>query len=137
MYSLKDIYNNSFELDDTNKIVIKDSDDDVFDIFGMQKTTEELKESIIASKNYKECFSIGVVGEWGIGKSTIIDLTKNGLENSNDFVIIDNFDPWAIKSQDALILAMYNTIMENLGENIKIGDVIGVRRNKETSVCMT
>lgn len=39
MYSLKDIYN-SFELDDTNKIVIKDSDDDVFDIFGMQKTTE-------------------------------------------------------------------------------------------------
>lgn len=118
MYSLKDIYNNSFELDDTNKIVIKDSDDDVFDIFGMQKTTEELKESIIASKNYKEGFSIGVVGEWGIGKSTIIDLTKNGLENSNDFVIIDNFDPWAIKSQDALILAMYNTIMENLGENI-------------------
>ena len=30
-----------------------------------------------------------------------------------------------------------DNLVENLGENIKIGDVIGVRRNKETSVCMT
>nr|WP_315048077.1 hypothetical protein [uncultured Leptotrichia sp.] len=28
-------------------------------------------------------------------------------------------------------------VEDNLGENIKIGDVIGVRRNKETSVCMS
>ena len=28
-------------------------------------------------------------------------------------------------------------VEDNLVENIKIGDVIGVRRNKETSVCMT
>ena len=28
-------------------------------------------------------------------------------------------------------------VEENLVENIKIGDVIGVRRNKETSVCMS
>lgn len=30
-----------------------------------------------------------------------------------------------------------DNLVENLVENIKIGDVIGVRRNKETSVCMT
>ena len=30
-----------------------------------------------------------------------------------------------------------DNLVKNLGENIKIGDVIGVRRNKETSVCMT
>lgn len=28
-------------------------------------------------------------------------------------------------------------VEENLGENNKISDVIGVRRNKETSVCMS
>lgn len=27
-------------------------------------------------------------------------------------------------------------VEDNLGENIKIGDIVGVRRNKETSVCM-
>ena len=28
-------------------------------------------------------------------------------------------------------------VEENLVENIKIGDIVGVRRNKETSVCMS
>ena len=34
-------------------------------------------------------------------------------------------------------ICVEDNLVENLGENIKIGDVIGVRRNKETSVCMT
>ena len=118
MYSLEDILKNQFQSDNTNKIIIKDNDDDIFDIFGIHRTIEELKESILESKNYKECFSIGVVGEWGIGKSTIIDLTKKELDNEKELLVIDDFDPWAIKSQDALILAIYNTILENLGENI-------------------
>ena len=122
MYTINDVFYTNFNSDTYNKILIDDNYDDnnldIFDIFGIRRTREELKESILASKNYKEGFSIGVVGEWGSGKSTIIDLTKKEIEVRNDFIIIDDFDPWAIKSQDALILAMYNTIMENLGENI-------------------
>ena len=34
-------------------------------------------------------------------------------------------------------ICVEDNLVENLVENIKIGDVIGVRRNKETSVCMT
>lgn len=34
-------------------------------------------------------------------------------------------------------ICVEDNLGENLGENIKIGDVIGVRRNKETSVCMS
>ena len=122
MYTINDVFYNNFNSDTYNKILIDDNYDDnnfdIFDIFGLRRTREELKESILASKNYKEGFSIGVVGEWGSGKSTIIDLTKKEKEFRNDFIIIDDFDPWAIKSQDALILAMYNTIIENLGENV-------------------
>lgn len=111
MHSLNEIYNNSFELDDTNKIVIKDSDDDIPDAFKIDRTKDELK---IAINKYS---TIGVVGKWGSGKSTLINSTITEI-NKNNYIIIDDFDPWAIKSQDALILAMYNTIMENLGENI-------------------
>lgn len=122
MYTINDVFYNNFNSDTYNKILIDDNYDDnnfdIFDIFGLRRTREELKESILASKNYKEGFSIGVVGEWGSGKSTIIYLTKKEKEFRNDFIIIDDFDPWAIKSQDALILAMYNTIIENLGENV-------------------
>lgn len=111
MHSLKEIVSNSFDLDDTNKIVIKDSDDDIPDAFNIGRTKKELK---IAINKYS---TIGVVGEWGSGKSTLINSTITEI-NKNNYIIIDDFDPWAIKSQDALILAMYNTIMENLGENI-------------------
>ncbi len=111
MHSLKEIVSNSFNSDDTNKIVIKDSDDDIPDAFNIDRTKEELK---IAINKYS---TIGVVGEWGSGKSTLINSTITEI-NKNNYIIIDDFDPWAIKSQDALILAMYNTIMENLGENI-------------------
>ena len=34
-------------------------------------------------------------------------------------------------------ICVEDNLVENLGENIKIGDVIGVRRNKEASVCMS
>ncbi len=43
MHSLKEIVNNHFNLDDTNKIVIKDSDDDIPDAFNIDRTKEELK----------------------------------------------------------------------------------------------
>ena len=70
------------------------------------------------SKINNDCFTIGVIGEWGSGKSTIINFAKQELKDTKDFIIIDDFDPWTINSEDALILAMYNTIIENLGENI-------------------
>lgn len=100
---------------------IEDSDKIEHDLFGRTPIVNNLYDSITNFKERSDCFTIGVVGEWGSGKSSIIELTKNKILNNefkDKFIIIDDFDPWAIKSQDALILAMYNTIMENLGENI-------------------
>jgi putative uncharacterized protein CPE1287 len=117
IFTLQDILNlkyNKFNINNLgniDKIIIKDSDDDIPDIFKIDKTKEELK---IAISKYS---TIGVVGEWGSGKSTLINSTIKELDKS-DFIIIKDFDPWPIKSQDTLILSMYNTIMENLGENI-------------------
>ena len=110
-YTLNQLLIASFEIKDISKIIIKDSDDDIPDVFKTGETKEELRTSI------NKYSTIGVVGEWGIGKSTLINSTITEI-NKNNYIIIDDFDPWAIKSQDALILAMYNTIMGNLGENI-------------------
>lgn len=113
IFTLKDILDlkTNNNLKNIDKIIIKDSDDDIQDIFKIDRTKEELK---IAINKYS---TIGVVGEWGSGKSTLINSTIKELDKT-DFIIIKDFDPWSIKSQDALILAMYNTITENLGENI-------------------
>lgn len=110
-YTLNQLLSASFEIKDISKIIIKDGDNDIPDIFKIDQTKNELISDI---NNYS---SIGIVGEWGTGKSTLINSTIKELYKS-DFIIIKDFDSWSIKSQDAIILAMYNTIMENLGENI-------------------
>lgn len=110
-YTLNQLLSASFEIKDISKIIIKDGDNDIPDIFKINQTKKELISDI---NNYS---SIGIVGEWGTGKSTLINTTIKELDKS-DYIIIKDFDSWAIKSQDALILAMYNTIIENLGENI-------------------
>lgn len=111
-----------YYLNDSNlkNIQIIDNDKIDSDLFIRTQFVDNLHYSITSTSNYSDSFSIGVVGEWGSGKSSIIYLTIKELikENINNYIIIDDFDPWAIKSQDALILAMYNTIMDALGENI-------------------
>ena len=117
VYSLWDIYTGNFNNEDLKNLKIEDKDKIEHDLFRRELIIDNLYNSIINSKDKTDCFSIGIVGEWGSGKSTIIELSKNKVLNDK-FIIIDDFDPWVIKSQDAIILAMYNTIMENLEKNI-------------------
>ena len=120
--TLVDIYNGDYSLICLIDMIIKDSDKIREDLFERNQIIDNLCYSIITSIDSLDCFTIGVVGNWGSGKSTILELTKKAMRKKflidYDLVIIDDFDPWAIKSQDSLILAMYNTIMENLGKNI-------------------
>ena len=121
VYSLWDIYTGNFNNEDLKNLKIEDKDKIEHDLFRRELIIDNLYNSIINSKDKTDCFSIGIVGEWGSGKSTIIALSKNKVlkdKFKEKFIIIDDFDPWVIKSQDAIILAMYNTIIENLGENI-------------------
>lgn len=125
VYTLADIYysfsfNDMIKLQkkDKNMILIEDNIKIQKDLFGRDQIISNLSSSISSSMKYNNCFTIGVVGEWGSGKSTIIDLAIKELKSNNKFIIIDDFDPWVIKSEDALILTMYNTITENLEMNI-------------------
>lgn len=117
-FTLEDFYTGKFDSDLLKNVLIKDSDKIKYDLFGRKPIIINLCNSIIMSKINNDCFTIGVIGEWGSGKSTIINFAKQELKDTKDLIIIDDFDPWTINSEDALILAMYNTIIENLGENI-------------------
>lgn len=116
--TLWDIYTGNINDTDLKNLKIEDSDKIEHDLFERTQFVDNLHYSITSTSNYSDNFSIGVVGEWGSGKSTIINFAKQELKDEKDLIIIDDFDPWAIKSQDALILAIYNTIIENLGKNI-------------------
>lgn len=77
--------------------------------------------NIITSTNSKDKFVISLEGQWGSGKTTILNNTKKKIitynENTKDkeIVIIDKFNPWIYKDEKALLLNMLNCIMEKSG----------------------
>ena len=120
--TLWDIYMGNFNLYTLLATNIIDSKKIKGDLFERKSIIDNISNTILSSLDCSNSFTIGIVGEWGSGKSTIIELVKEDINKNEIFkknvIIVDDFDPWAIKSQDALILAIYNTIMEKLGGNI-------------------
>ena len=56
-----------------------------------------------------ECLTIGVMGEWGCGKTSLINLTKEYLKNSE--IKIMNFNPWIYSSYNQLIEEFFNELI--------------------------
>ena len=81
-FTLSDIYSNNFKIDDLENLKIYDSDKITYDLFGREQIINNLYFSITDLTSSSECFKIGVVGEWGSGKSSIIKLTKNKILNN-------------------------------------------------------
>lgn len=70
----------------------------------------------IKYSNPKQGYVIGLKGAWGSGKTTILNLVKKKIiENRDNIIVIDDFDPWIFGSQEALLIAMYDEILVKSG----------------------
>lgn len=54
-----------------------------------------------------DSFIFGLYGSWGEGKTSIINLLQNNLEENN---IIVNFDPWHFKDQEVITRSFYSEL---------------------------
>ncbi|HCT29690.1 MAG TPA: hypothetical protein DIW31_02910 [Bacteroidales bacterium] len=76
---------------------------------------EQLKASLSTWEN-EESLVISLKGEWGEGKSSVINLLKEQFEltkGQNDPTIIE-FNPWAYANQDSLSFHFFNDISSEL-----------------------
>lgn len=76
-------------------------------------------------KNYQsnERFVVGIEGEWGSGKSTLIKNIISKIksdDNTNEFIIIDDFEPWISENKVSLLDNLFNRILRN--PQLKITD---------------
>lgn len=115
LVDLRDLYENTFETMPGKPILVQEKDVD-YDLLERDGVINQLYRTILYSQP-DNGYVISLEGEWGSGKTTILNHTRHLLEQDTDnrFILIDNFDPWVYGSQEALLLAMYDTLLRSVG----------------------
>jgi len=116
---LKDLYNNTFDYTGHGPILIEEAEVS-YDLLNRGHLINWLAYSIQNCKS-AQSFVIGLEGPWGSGKTTIINNVKRILSSdSQAFYIINDFDPWAFGTQEALLWGMYDAIFKSSGTKFSI-----------------
>lgn len=115
LVDLQDLYENTFKPSKGKPILVQEKDVD-YDLLERDGVINQLYRTILYSQP-DDGYVISLEGEWGSGKTTILNHTRHLLEQDTDnrFILIDNFDPWVYGSQEALLLAMYDTLLRSAG----------------------
>ena len=114
VFDLKDIYDNSFEVKSGDVIFIEEKEID-YDMLNRYGIIQQLYDVVSTFKSNRS-FVIGLIGEWGTGKTTILkNLKKTIYEKNKDIIVIDDFDPWIFGTQEAFLISMYDTILQHIG----------------------
>ncbi|MGR7920673.1 KAP family P-loop NTPase fold protein [Zobellella denitrificans] len=84
------------------------------DFLNFNEIAESIKD-IITEKELMP-ISVGVFGDWGAGKSTILELTAKALEQEDQDYIQIQFDAWTFQGYDDAKAALLETIAAQLVE---------------------
>ena len=69
-------------------------------------------------------FVLGVVGEWGSGKTSLINIVRNDNKNKN--IEILDFNIWNYNDEQAMFDGLYNLILKKVNSSV---NVIELRKN--------
>ena len=94
-----------------NDSAITKFDDDKLD---RQKFVLQMRE-IIKNYNYKECLTLGIMGSWGTGKTSLINMTldqnKENILTKKKFKVM-RFNPWNYTKQQDLYYQFFEQLKE-------------------------
>lgn len=64
---------------------------------------------------------VGVVGEWGSGKSSILNMLDQSIhENYKNGALVVRFDPWLISDRDSLVSSFFQQLIVTITEDSKL-----------------
>lgn len=94
---MEQIYNSDKPIDNKNN-----------DRFNRNKFSSRISQTIINRKS-DEGLVIGLYGVWGEGKTSVLNMIQNDLEEMDDIFVV-KFNPWRFKDEDSLILNFLKNI---------------------------
>jgi len=82
------------------------------DLFGRETFAQNLAEEIIKLQN-PDSFVFALLGRWGEGKTSVMNLMKPRLKREASVIVID-FNPWYFGSESGVIEAFYGALERGL-----------------------
>lgn len=115
VYTISKLYNK--EIKDEKLVLLeekelKNSQDDLLDI---NLFVGSIEDSLLQC-NPNENFVISLIGKWGCGKTSVINLLKQKINNGNN-AVIDTFNPWKYDNKFSLFEGFYKYIFKALNKN--------------------
>ena len=96
------------------------------DLLGRKKVASDLAKEIEYYKN-KDSLTIGIVGKWGSGKTSFINMVLESFKGNNNYIVI-KFNPWNISSRKQLISDFFLQLSNSIKKedmNAEIMSTIG------------
>jgi hypothetical protein len=109
------------------KFGIYDDNAATVDLLGFDTVVAPMVEAIASPSTGP--LTIGIRGNWGTGKSTLLRLVRAGLETRGGFLTLV-VDPWEFESGDAMRAALTESVLLELDELLpdESGVRVGLRR---------
>lgn len=92
------------------------------DLLGFGVHASLLKSVVTNEKNLP--ITIGLYGDWGSGKSSVLEILKELLKDEEDAVVV-YFDGWTFESFDDAKIALIQGIVDELEKNKKFFSKVG------------
>ena len=84
------------------------------DLLGRIPLVEMIANAILAkTQNNHDCYTIGIYGKWGEGKTSVLNMLKNYLlAHEGDNILISTFNPWILKNEEAMLMEFFNILVK-------------------------
>lgn len=120
---LQELYLNKINIE-KNSIALLEEAEVSYDLLDRQSVINQLYNTIINCYPSRT-FTIGLNGQWGSGKTTIINNVLKLIKDNNieGLFVIVRFDPWKYNDERAMLKGLIEQIMINIDLNPEFEDL--------------
>lgn len=105
------------------------------DRLGRAGFVQRLVQALILPNGLSSGAVLGLTGEWGSGKSSILNLLEAAINNAHPEAIIVRFDPWLVSGRDDVIAAFFASLISSI--KAKYGSVRVFNSARDQAIART
>ena len=79
--------------------------------------------STISNCHTDGSFVMALKGEWGSGKTTVLNIVKQKISSDDNIIYIDEFDPWIYEDEKQLMITLFDSIMKEIKLDFSIMEI--------------